>query len=55
MYLIRGLPGSGKSTLAVHLLGALGARWYEADMWMKDSDGESKFDPANLASARALS
>lgn len=46
---IRGIPGSGKTTLAKKLANRpFTVRHYEADMWMKDEDGNYKFDPAKL-------
>lgn len=50
LYIIRGLPGSGKSTLASNLMdtGAI-RRYWEADTFMIDSEGNYKFDPSKLA------
>ena len=48
LYIIRGVPGSGKSTLARRMRAELGAPYYEADMWMVDSDGNYLFDPKRL-------
>lgn len=50
LYIIRGLPGSGKSTLANILMdtGAI-RRYWEADDFMVDPEGNYNFNPSNLA------
>lgn len=47
LILIRGLPGSGKSTMAKALAGA-GFRWFEADTYHLNDDGDYCFDRANI-------
>jgi predicted kinase len=48
LILIRGLPGSGKSTLAETYSRAIGASWYEADMWFVGADHVYRFDETKL-------
>jgi hypothetical protein len=49
LYIITGLPGSGKSTLAFKMFQEDKIdTFYEADMWMRDGDGEYEFDPKKL-------
>jgi len=58
LILIRGLPGSGKSTLADILMQnevrkSNTCRWYEADMYFTDSDGNYNFQPRRIREAHA--
>ena len=49
LYIIRGLPGSGKSTFAQSLvLANLIMHYWEADDFMKNTDGQYQFDPTRL-------
>ena len=50
LYIIRGASGSGKTTLATKMLYAgLVSSYFEADMWMKNTDGEYEYDHGKLA------
>ena len=55
LYIIRGLPGSGKSTLAKSLFDVSAIdRYFEADMFMTDKDGNYSFNPEKLGYCHML-
>ena len=53
LLIIRGLPGSGKSTLA-KLLSNSKHPYFEADMYMVNSEGNYKFDVNRLAECHGI-
>lgn len=51
--IIRGLPGSGKSTLARALADSLSSKHVETDMFFVGTDGEYRFNSADLSAAHS--
>ena len=54
MYILRGVPGSGKSTLKSIIMGKgqeEDFKWFEADSYMIDNNGNYKFDRNKLSEA----
>ena len=50
LILIRGLPGSGKSTIAQEL-SYVGFKWFEADQYFTDDDGDYHYDASKIRQA----
>ena len=54
LYIIRGIPGSGKSTEARRILSGdftSTIKWFEADMFFENKEGEYHFDASKLHQA----
>ena len=52
LYIIRGIPGSGKSTTAKKLVEAgVADKWFEADMFFEDKNGNYVFNRDKLKDA----
>lgn len=51
LHIIRGVSGSGKTTLAKKLSAAIGANYFEADMYFIRDNGKYMFDPKQLPEA----